>query len=172
MKKIYKFLVILLFVASLVGCSNDQKGENNPNINENENKNPDDGTTDKTEDNNYYTYDSEDNLLMMGNNVWTCIIKARDNSKSSNKCYVTDGEGNVVYKYSSSTYYYYRSNTYCGSTKDKDEAIKWAMQFNDSYVIDGKAGEMIYVGKSIQTNNKKLHKDFVKGILQASSTRI
>lgn len=112
----------------------------------------------------YRTYDAKDNLLMSTNNIWTAIIKARDNSKSSNKCYVLDKDGQIVYRYSASTYYCYRSGEFVKSTKDEVEALRWAKKYPDSYVINGIASEFVYVGKDLITDNNTLNKDGVRGI--------
>ena len=165
MKKLFYLFLTSLLMLSLVSCNSNNQDD--PDDDKIEDIDPDDDKKDEGSglaEGNYYTYDAAGNLLMTGNNIWTCIIKARDNSKSSNKCYVTDHLSNVVYKYSSSYYYYYRSGTYYGKTKTKSEALKWAGQYEDSYVLDGIASEFVYVGKSIQTNNPKLNKDAVKGI--------
>lgn len=120
----------------------------------------------------YRVFNGSDELLMETNDIWVGIIKARDNSKSSNKCYVLDKDDQVVYKYSTSSYYMYLSDTYHGVTKSLDEATRWAKNHYNSYVLNGTATEFSYVGKEMITDDPTLNKDYVRGVENFSSSYV
>ena len=151
MKKIICFMFLVVFSLTLVSCGNNESNE------------PSDKPIVTAA---YVAKDANGNILIETDSLWRAIIEARDNSKSSNKCLVLDAEGNQVFKWTAGVYYYYREDVYYGSTKNEAEAINWAKQYEDSYVIDGKATNMIYVGKKVEggKNYPNLDKDSVDGI--------
>lgn len=111
-----------------------------------------------------YTACNQDGTeITSSNNIWNAIVHARDNSKSSNRCYVLrNSDSEKVYIFDSKTYYCYRSEEYDHSTTSESEAISWGKKYPDCYVLNGKATEFIYVGKTIETQYG-LDKDSVYG---------
>jgi hypothetical protein len=96
----------------------------------------------------YTVYSGANEVKLQTSNIWTAIILAGKNSKSSDRYYVNDKDGNVVFKYSLVNYYKYQGTTYVGSTTDVEEAKSWSRLHPDSYVVDGKGYEFIALGSN------------------------
>lgn len=148
MNKKICLILLLLIVPFIAACENNDDTDENPS---------------KTEGI-YYVYNADGTAIMETNSIWTAIIKARDNSKSSNKCYVLDYNDETIYRYTSKAYYMYQGETYKGSADTEQEAIRWASKYSDSYVINGIATEFVYVGKELITDDTTLNAETVRGI--------
>lgn len=166
MKKIISFILLLIFSFGLAACVNSGGLDNGSD----QNPTPEDSKENVKKA--FVAQDSNGKILLETDNLWNAIIAARDASKSSNKCVVLDASGQQVFKWTAGYYHYYREDKYYGSTKNQDEAINWAKKYDDSYVIDGKGIDMIYVGKSVEggKNYQSLNKDNVDGIENYSAS--
>lgn len=165
MKKLLSLLLIVCCVTVLFGCNTsetpDSKTETPVEV-------PTDEPVTEPEPTPvtylYTAYEADGTVIGGSDSIWNAIVQARDKSKSSNKCYVIKTDTNTeVYKYSTSTYYCFLTNEFVKSTKDETAAIKWAKAYPNSYVMNGKATEFVYVGKKIDTKYG-LDKDSVYGV--------
>ena len=111
----------------------------------------------------YTAYNQDGTEITSTNSIWNAIVNARDKSKSSNRCYVIKNSDNTkVYYYDTKTYFCYRSDEFVQTTTSESTAISWAKKYIDSYVMNGKATEFVYVGKDIESKYG-LDKDSVYG---------
>lgn len=119
----------------------------------------------------YTAYNEDGSEIASSDNIWNAIVKARDKSKSSNKCYVLKNDDETtVYKFDAKTYYGYLSEEFVQSFTSESTAIAWAKKYPNSYVMNGKATEFVYVGKSLESKDTSLNKDSVYGIENQSGS--
>lgn len=143
MKKV--LLICLLFLLSLASCKSNDTDQNNGGN--------DDAEVNPIKSGYYYVYDANDKLLMETNSLYSGIIKARDNSKTSSKCYVLDSNKQEVYKYLPNYYFMYQGETYVGRTDNKERAITWGRTKSNAYVMNGKGTEFVYVSYEVVSDN-------------------
>lgn len=167
MKRILTLLMIISLAFVMFSCGGSSDSENSQTNKEDDKDTvvvPSDGVeTPAPEVFKYTAYNQDGTEIKSSDSIWNAIVHARDKSKSSNKCTVVrNSDDQVVYKFDTKTFYCYLSEEYVMSTTSQSEATAWARKYPNSYVMNGKATEFVYVGKSIEAKTS-LNKDSVYG---------
>ena len=111
----------------------------------------------------YTAYNQNGIEITSSNSIWNTIVNARDLGKSSNRTFVIrNSDGEKVYYYDNKVYFCYLSEEFVGIYTSELKAINWAKSYPNSYVMNGKATEFVYVGKTIESAYN-LDKDEVYG---------
>lgn len=156
MKKLLTLLIMLLAIFSVTSCSNTEE----------------DNKTEEPTVLKYTVYDKNNNEVDSFDSIWTAIVSARNKLRGS---YVLrNSDQQQVFKVlginDKQTSYCYLGDEYVKTCSTKTEAINWADDYPNSYVLNGQATEFYYVGKKLYTENKSYNKDTVAGIENQSAS--
>lgn len=165
-KKVLTLALVLLFSISIVSCDDNSNSDDlSNNVTSSENVSSDTNSDNLNNDNNSYVYEgvptvspykvyNEDNSeYQTFDSMFDAIRTAGENSSSSNKMYIKDGNELLIFKrQNNSNYWCYDGTNYVGSKKES-EALEWGQTRKKCYIVNGKGTGYAFIGASYYENS-------------------